>query len=185
MATLSTRELSKQPKKHEPPERVRKKNQENDQRVWSIRSTHRTIIADPFCSRGIPKYSSLRGKTCNLLIKHPEWKNNQWCKQTKSFTEFQNGASPEKRTLLHKPPELLAIELNDSSTPRTGIRGSLEISGINCSGGGFEATLTTIVVARKRTWTTERSCPSVHLSVEVLKPRIGTSTDAQTHRQRN
>jgi hypothetical protein len=30
---------------------------------------------------------------------------------------------------------------------------------------------------------TERSCLSVHLSIEVLKPRIGTSTDAQTHRQ--
>jgi hypothetical protein len=76
MATLSTWELSKQPEKHEPPKRARKKNQENEQCVWSIRSTNRTIIADPSCSRGIPKYSSLRGKMCNLLIKHPEWKDN-------------------------------------------------------------------------------------------------------------
>jgi hypothetical protein len=77
MATLSTRELSKQPEKHKPLERVRKKNQENEQCVWLIRSTHRTIIADPSYSRGIPKYSSLRGKMCNLLIKHLEWKDNQ------------------------------------------------------------------------------------------------------------
>jgi hypothetical protein len=77
MATLSTRELSKQLEKHEPPERARKKNQENEQCVWSIRSTQRTIIADPSCSRGILKYNNLRGKMCNLLIKHPEWKDNQ------------------------------------------------------------------------------------------------------------
>jgi hypothetical protein len=55
MATLSTWELSKQPEKHEPPERVRKKNEENEQCVWSI-------IANPSCSRGIPKYNSLKGK---------------------------------------------------------------------------------------------------------------------------
>jgi hypothetical protein len=77
MATLSTRELSKQPEKHEPPERARKKNQENEQCVWSIRSTHITIIADPSCSRGIPKYSSFRGKLRNLFIKYPKWKDNQ------------------------------------------------------------------------------------------------------------
>jgi hypothetical protein len=69
MAKLSTRELSKQPEKHEPPERARKKKQENEQCIWSIRSTHRTIIADPSCSRGIPKYSSFRGKMCNLSNK--------------------------------------------------------------------------------------------------------------------
>jgi len=48
-------------------------------------------------------------------IKYPEWKDNQWCKRTKSFTEFQNGAAPENRILLRKPPEMLAIELNDTS----------------------------------------------------------------------
>jgi hypothetical protein len=35
----------------------------------------------------------------------------------------------------------------------------------------------TTVAARKRTWTTERSCSSVRLSVKVLKPRIGTWTN--------
>jgi hypothetical protein len=48
-------------------------------------------------------------------IKYPEWKDNQWCKRTKSFTEFQNGAAPENRILLRKQPEMLAIELNDTS----------------------------------------------------------------------
>ncbi len=120
MATLSTRELSKQPEKHEPPERARKKNQENEQCVRSIPSTYRTIIADPSCSRGIPKHSSFRGKMCNLSIKYPKWKDNQWCKRTKSLTEFQNGAATENRILLRKPPEMLSIKLNDSSTPQTG-----------------------------------------------------------------
>jgi hypothetical protein len=77
MAALSAWELSKQPEKHEPPERTRKKNQENEQCVWSIQSTHRTIVANLSCSRGIPKYNSLRGKMCTLLIKHFEWKDNQ------------------------------------------------------------------------------------------------------------
>jgi hypothetical protein len=36
MATLSTPKLSKQPEKHKPPERAKKKNQENEQCVWSI-----------------------------------------------------------------------------------------------------------------------------------------------------
>lgn len=46
-----------------------KQETRNEQCIWSIRSTHRTIIADPSCSRGIPKYSSFRGKMCNLSNK--------------------------------------------------------------------------------------------------------------------
>jgi hypothetical protein len=131
------------------------------------------------------KYSSLKGKMCNLLIKHPEWKDNQWCKRTKSFTEFQNGVAPENQTLLHKPLEMFAIKLNDSSTPRTGIRGSLEISETNCSGDGFEAASTTAVAARKRTWTTERSCPSVRPFVCWGPETQNQDLDRQTHKQCN
>jgi hypothetical protein len=39
------------------------------------------------------------------------------------------------------------------STACWSIRGSLEISGTNCSGGGFEAASTTAIAAQKRTWT--------------------------------
>jgi hypothetical protein len=77
------------------------------------------------------------------------------------------------------PERTAVIKLNDSSTPWTGIRGSLEISETNCSGNGFEAASRFPKrIARERTWTTERSSPSVRLSVEVLKPR---STPRQTN----
>jgi len=59
--------------------------------------------------------------------------------QTDARTDGNRGGRP----LLHRP-------LPPPAPPPPN-RGSLEISGTNCSGGGFEAASTTAIAARKRT----------------------------------
>jgi hypothetical protein len=71
--------------------------------------------------------------------------------QTNKILYGVSKRSSSRKPDLQKPPEMLVIKLNDSSTPWIGIRGNLEIFGTNCSGGGFEAASTTTVAARK--WT--------------------------------
>jgi hypothetical protein len=80
------------------------------------------------------------------------------------------------------------------STGCWSIRESLEISGTNCSGGGFEVASTTIIAARKQTWMTDKrttsACCGNQLAVEAsarawrFPERTAVAVDLRQHWRR-
>jgi hypothetical protein len=77
MATLSTRELSKQPEKHEPPEKARKTNQQNEQCVRSIQSAHRELLLQILLAPGEFRNAAASEEKCAICSQNnSEWKDN-------------------------------------------------------------------------------------------------------------